>query len=267
MNPILQEKKFAPAQTQVVIEDGECMTVKGSVIKTGLLLVLLLLAAAFTWRYTNNAVNPSSALYYLIGGCIGGFILAMIITFKPKTAPYLSQLYAIAEGFVLGCISAVYNSYAIERAVANGTAVDPNGISGIITGAILLTVITTFVMLLVYRSGAVKVDNRFLEIMKVALISILVFYAIGIIVSLFGGTDGRFYNLFFGNSILAIVINIIIVGVAAFSLMQDFDLMVKGSQMGAPKYMEWYAAFGLMVTLIWLYLEILRLLSRIQSRN
>lgn len=267
MNPILQEKKFSPAEGQIIIEEGECMTVKGSIVKTSLLLVLLLVAAAFAWKVTNDSINPSAPMYYLLGGVIGGFILAMIITFKPKTAPYLSSIYAAAEGLALGCISAVYNGYAIASAQAKGTAVDPNGISSLISGAILLTVITTFVMLLLYRTGAVKVNDKFNRIIKVALISILVFYVIGIVVSLFGGTNGQFYQLFFGNSILAIVINIIIVGVAAFSLMQDFDLIVKGSQMGAPKYMEWYAAFGLMVTLVWLYLEILRLLSRIQSRN
>ena len=112
--------------------------------------------------------------------------------------------------------------------------------------------------------STIKVDGKFNRILKVALISVLVFYVIGIVVTLFGGRDGQFYQLFFGNSILAIVINVIIVGIAAFSLMQDFDLIVKGSQMGAPKYMEWYGAFALMVTIVWLYLEILRLLSKIR---
>jgi len=267
MNPILQEKRFSPTGEQVIIQDGECMTVKGAIVKTALLLVLLLVAAAFSWTVTYNSINPSTPFYYLIGGVIGGFVLAMIITFKPRLAPYLSPVYAAAEGLALGCISAIYNQQAIAHAQATGAVADPNGISNIITGAILLTVITAFVMLLLYRTGTVKVDNRFNRIIKVALVSILVFYLIGIVVSLFGGSGGRFYNLFFGNSILAIAINVVIVAVAAFSLMQDFDLIVKGSEMGAPKYMEWYGAFGLMVTLVWLYLEILRLLSRIQSRN
>ena len=267
MNPILQEKRFSLPEGQVIVQDGQVMTIKGSIVKTALLLVLLLVAAAYSWTVTYNSINPSSPMWYLMGGVIVGFILAMVITFAPKTAPYLSPIYAVAEGFALGCISAVYNGYAIERAQARGVAADPNGISSLIAGAILLTVITTFVMLILYRTGAIKVDGKFNRILKVALISVLVFYVIGIIVALFGGRDGQFYQLFFGNSILAIVINVIIVGIAAFSLMQDFDLIVKGSQMGAPKYMEWYAAFGLMVTLVWLYLEILRLLSRIQSRN
>ena len=267
MNPILQEKRFSLPEGQVIVQDGQVMTIKGSIVKTALLLVLLLVAAAYSWTVTYNSINPSSPMWYLMGGVIVGFILAMVITFAPKTAPYLSPIYAVAEGFALGCISAVYNGYAIERAQARGVAADPNGISSLIAGAILLTVITTFVMLILYRTGAIKVDGKFNRILKVALISVLVFYVIGILVALFGGRDGQFYQLFFGNSILAIVINVIIVGVAAFSLMQDFDLIVKGSQMGAPKYMEWYAAFGLMVTLVWLYLEILRLLSRIQSRN
>ncbi|MBR4802627.1 MAG: Bax inhibitor-1/YccA family protein [Bacteroidales bacterium] len=266
MNPVLQEKKFAPAEGQtVIIEDSQAMTVKGCIVKTCLLLVLMLVAAAYTWKVTYESINPSSPMWYMIGGCIVGFILAMIISFSPKTAPYLSPIYAVAEGLMLGCISALYNQSA-NTATAEAAA-NTQAISNIISGAILLTVITAFVMLLLYRSGAVKVDNRFYRIMKVALVSIMVFYLMGIVVMLLGGTEGKFYSLFFGNSILAIVINIVIVAVAAFSLMMDFDLIVKGSQMGAPKYMEWYAAFGLIVTLVWLYLEILRLLARFSSRN
>ncbi len=265
MNPVLKENRFSQYANNVIVQEGECMTIKGTTIKICLLLLLITIAAAYTWKVSYESINPVSPGYFMIGGGIGGFILALIISFKPKTAPFLAPVYAVAEGLMLGCISAFYNQSA--NATTAEAAANTQAISNIISGAILLTIITTFVMLILYRSGAIKVNNRLHKTLRIALVSILVFYLIGIVFSLVGGRNGQFYNMFFGNGILAIVINFIIVGVAAFSLLQDFDLIDKGSKIGAPKYMEWYAAFGLMVTLVWLYLEILRLLSRISSRN
>lgn len=241
----------------------ESMTVKGTIRKAFLLLVVLLAAAAYTWKVFYNSTNPASITTYLIGGGIAAFVLGLIISFKPKTARILAPFYAVGEGFLLGGISASLNDAFATRDAAGNIIANSN----IVTSAVLITALTTLVMLFVYRSRIIKINGTFMKALSIALISILVFYLAGILVSLFGGANSGFMNLFFGNSLLAIGINAVIAVVAAFSLLSDFHFIETASENGAEKYMEWYGAFGLMVTLVWLYLEILRLLSRIQSRN
>lgn len=180
------------------------------------------------------------------GGLIAGFITAMIISFRPMTAKYLAPVYALAEGFALGGISAAFNSMFAETA--------PN----IVVNAVMLTFITAFVMLFVYRTGIIKVNGTFARVMTIATVSIAVFYLGTMIVSMFGLNT----SMLTGATPLGIAINVIIVAVAAFSLIMDYSFIENQARIGAPKDMEWYGAFGLMVTLVWLYLEILKLLAK-----
>ncbi len=247
-NPVLNDAIF---RREASVSQSGVMTVKGTVTKALLLLVLVVAAGAYTWKMYYEAINPASITGWMWGGLIVGFISAMIISFKPKTAPFLAPVYAAAEGLVLGAVSAIYNNAFAETA--------PN----IVTNAVLLTLLCAFIMLTVYRSGIIKVNGTFMRVLSISLITILVFYLGGIILSLFG-VD---MSLLYGNSPLSIGISCVIVGVAAFSLLADYKFIEDAAASGAPKQMEWYGAFGLMVTLVWLYLEILKLLGKINSRE
>jgi uncharacterized YccA/Bax inhibitor family protein len=248
-NPAMKESIFE--KVAVVSSSSGTMTVKGSIIKTFLLIAMTIFAASYTWYIVFNANNPSAVTPWLWGGLISGFILALIICFAPKTAPYLAPLYAAAEGFALGAISAFFEQMLAET------------YPGIVYTAVAITLLTALVMLFCYQTRLIKVTNRLRSVIVIATISVVVFYFVVIILNLFHvATD--FYH---GTSLLSIGISAVIVVIAALNLLLDFDFIEKGSQMGAPKYMEWYGAFGLLLTLVWLYLEILRLLSKIVSRQ
>jgi uncharacterized YccA/Bax inhibitor family protein len=215
-------------------------------MKSLLLLIMVLAGASYTWKVFYEAINPASVQPWLWGGAIGGFVVAMIISFKPNLAQYLAPIYAVLEGLFLGAVSAMFNQAFAESA------------PGIVMNAVLLTMLTAFVMFLVYRSGLIKVNDKFIRIISIAIGAIALYYVVTIILSLFGVNLVMLHN----SGPLSIGISLIIIGVAAFSLMLDFNFIEKASAAGAPKYMEWYGAFGLMVTLIWLYLEILKLLAK-----
>jgi uncharacterized YccA/Bax inhibitor family protein len=248
-NPAMKESIFE--KVALVSSPSGTMTVKGSVIKTFLLLAMTIFAASYTWSVVFYANNPSAFTPWLWGGLISGLVLAMIICFVPKTAPYLSPLYAVAEGFALGAISAIFETAFAEK------------FPGIVLTAVSITLLTTLVMLFCYQTRLIKVTNKLRSVIIIATISAGVFYFVVILLNLFN-VNTPFYH---GTSLLSIGISAVIVVIAALNLLLDFDFIEKGSQMGAPKYMEWYGAFGLLVTLVWLYLEILRLLSKIASRN
>lgn len=248
-NPVLNEtifkkQPFAYANTNV-------MTVGGTATKTLLLLLMVIAGAAYTWKLYYNATNPQSITGWMFGGLIVAFILAMIISFKPKTAQFLAPIYAAGEGLALGGLSAIFNEQFALTA--------PN----IVINAVALTLVTALVMLTVYRSGIIKVNGTFMKVLSIAMISILVFYLGSWIVSLFGVNLAMLHN----SSPLSIGISLVIVAVAAFSLLADYEFIRQASAAGAPKYMEWYGAFGLTVTLVWLYLEILKLLAKFANRE
>lgn len=241
-NPVLSENIFRnTAHTGKGV-----MTIGGTATKTLLLLLLVVAGAAYTWKIFYDSANPAAVQGWMIGGAIVGFILAMIISFKPKAAPALAPIYAAAEGLFLGGISAMFNNAFAETA--------PN----IVINSVSLTLLTAFIMFTVYRSGLIKVNGTFMKIMTIALITIMVFYLGSWILSMFGVNMSILHD----SSPLSIGISIVIVGVAAFSLLMDYNFIEKSAAMGAPKYMEWYGAFGLIVTLVWLYLEILKLLAK-----
>lgn len=242
-NPVLSEKIF---QKESAAIHSTTMTIKGTAMKSLVLVLMVLAGASYTWKVFYQAIDPSSVTPWMWGGAIGGFVTAIIISFKPQLAQYLAPVYAVLQGLFLGAISATFNSAFAQSA------------PGIVMNATLLTIITALVMLVVYRMNIIKVDGKFAKVMLIAIGSIAFYYIISIILGMFGVNLTMLHN----SGPLSIGISIVIVLVAAFSLLLDFNFIEKASAAGAPKYMEWYGAFGLMVTLIWLYLEILKLLAK-----
>jgi len=237
-NPTLTEKTFQEVGQTFSVTEGESMSVTGTVNKTGLLFLILLLGASISWY------QPSPILIW--GGLIGGFILAMVTVFKKEWSPITAPIYAVMEGLMLGGISVMY-----EQAY-----------NGIVFNAILLTIGTFAAMLMAYRSGLIEVTKRFRMGVVAATGGIALVYFASIILSFFGIN----ISLIHGTGLMGIGFSFIIVGVAALNLVLDFDMIDKGAAANAPKYYEWYTSFGLMVTLVWLYIEILRLLSKFQRR-
>ena len=234
-NPVLNTKAFNKAAS--ALADTEVMTVKGTVQKTMLLALLVLVSAMWSWS------NPVS-MWMMIGG-IGGFIAALVTIFKPTAAPISVPIYAVLEGLFLGGVS-----YLISSQYGQG---------GIVMQAITLTIGVLFLMLFLYTSGIIKVTEKLKMGIFAATGAIALMYFINFVMSFFGAA---FFSLA-DTSMMAIGINLLIVGVAAFNLLLDFDFIDKAAASRAPKSMEWYGAFGLMVTLVWLYIELLKLLSRL----
>lgn len=243
-NPVLSEKIFYSARNE---DYSESMTINGTINKIGFLLLFLVAAATYTWGLFANSENAEVVMPWLIGGAIGGLIFALATSFKPVWAPYTAPIYALLEGLMLGGLSALMNSYY----------------PGIVVQAVGLTFATLFAMLFAYKSGLIKVTQKFKAGVVAATGGIFIFYMLNWILSMFG------FGLDIANdsSLMSIGISLFVVVVAALNLVLDFDFIEKGAQSGAPKYMEWYGAFGLMVTLVWLYVELLRLLSKLASRD
>lgn len=218
---------------------NERMTIGGTMGKIGILMTVLLLGAGFNY-YMAVTGNPLATMLTW-GGMIVGFILVFVISFKKHLAPTLSPVYALAEGLFVGGISAMYASLY----------------SGIIGQAAGLTLATVIVMLVVYRTGLIKVTEKFKSVMYMLIGSIMLYYVASFILSFFGIYISHFHH----SGPIAIVVCLAIIVVAALSLLLDFDLIEKCTNAQAPKYMEWYASFGILVTIIWLYVEFLRLLS------
>lgn len=225
------------------------MTIQGSVIKTGIFLIVLMVSATYSYKYLSNNTyffNDSKLLTFMLIGAIFALILGIIITFVPKTASTLGFIYTIIEGCLIGIISFTYEAE----------------FQGIVFEAVACTVLVLFTALLLYYKRIVKVTEKFKSIAIIAGTSLLLLYIIVLILNFFNIDTPWFYD----SSPLSIGISTIAVIIASIYLFLDFDFIEEGSRMELDKYMEWYAAFGLMVTIIWLYLEILRLLAKIKKR-
>ncbi len=246
-NPALGKNTFLDVNTGRVLSGDGTMTMNGTVNKTGLLLALVLLGATISWsKYAGPASIPT--LYPLIiGGAIAGLVLALITVFKKQWAAYTGPLYAVAEGLCLGALSAMFEARY----------------PGIVMQAVGLTFGTMAVMLLAYRSGWIRATEKFKLGVVAATGGVFLLYLVDMVLGFFGHHIG-FIN---GSSALGIGFSVVVVVIAALNLILDFDLIESGVKAGAPKYMEWYGAFALVVTLVWLYLELLRLLSKLQSRS
>ena len=235
-NPVLTQKAFSTPITR-----GDKMTLNGTVNKTFLSLLLLVGCAYFTYDEMNFTL--------LIGGAIVGFIVALITVFKKSWAPITVPIYAIAEGFVLGGISFLYSAQY----------------EGIVSNAIFLTLGILISLLMLYKSGYVKATENFKLGVFAATGGIALVYLANFIMGFFGSSIGVLNPM--NSSLLSIGFSLFVVVIAALNLVLDFDFIEKGVENGAPKYMEWFGAFGLLVTLIWLYLEILRLLAKLNNRR
>lgn len=251
-NPALSENTFLDLGSGTLVRgNADAMTLNGTVNKTALLLVLTLAGALFSWAQFTSAMaagNPGAIMPYVWGGAIGGFIVAMVTIFKKTWSPYTAPVYAVLEGLFLGAASGMFELR----------------FPGIVVQAVGLTFGTLGALLLAYRSGLIKATENFKLGVVAATGGIALLYLAQMALQFFGFGGMSFIN---GSSTIGILFSVGVVIVAALNLVLDFDFIEQGVEKGAPKYMEWYAAFGLLVTLVWLYLEILRLLSKLQSRN
>ncbi len=241
-NPALNAKTFERFD---VYEPARTMTINGTVTRTAMLLILVVAAAAITWNqfFQQNA----NVMPLMIGGLIVGLIFAIVTCFKPTWSPVTAPIYALAEGLFLGGLSAIFESMYPDIAFQ----------------AVSLTFGTLFGLLIAYRSGLIKATENFKLGVFAATSGICLVYLVGWIMSLFGSGIPYIHE----SGWIGIAFSGFVVVIAALNLVLDFDFIENGAARGAPKYMEWYAAFGLMVTLIWLYIEILILLSKLRSRN
>ncbi len=239
-NPVFNDKVFersVAGENAAVGQKHEIMTLKGAVNKTFVLFGFMVIAAVF--GYT----SPSQMLMYL--GIFGGVGAAVFTGMKPHLSPFMAPITAALYGLAAGTFSYVYGA----------------GSNGLILQAINLTMATLFMMLLIYKSGWIKVTDKFRTGMTMAIGAIMLVYVISWIGHFVGFTIPYLHE----GGMIGIGISVVIVGVAAFSLLLDFDNFEKGVQYGAPKYMEWYVGMGLIITLVWLYIEILRLLSKLND--
>jgi|SRR3984957_10964864 uncharacterized YccA/Bax inhibitor family protein len=241
-NPSLNDRVFGSQPRPAYGE--ERMTLQGSINKSFLLLVVLLAGAFWPWSQYLTTGDASVVGTPLLVGALGGFVLAMIISFKANLAPVLSVPYAALEGLALGSISAL-----LERRYP-----------GIAIQAVGLTFAVFAVMLVAYKLNIIRATERFRSIVIGATGAIALVYIVSMVLGFFHVA----VPLLNSSSPLGIVVSLVIVGVAALNLILDFDFIESGAAQGAPRYMEWYAAFGLLVTMVWLYLEILRLLSKMR---
>lgn len=243
-NPALNKNTFKVLNRNGVtgpISKNDSMTIKGTVDKTAISLFIMI--ASGYYIYSEQIVS------LILPGCILGFIVAIFTIFKKQYAPFTVPLYALFQGLFLGGISFMYGQM----------------FEGIVYNAVLLTVTILLSLLLAYRSGIIKATENFKLGVFAATGGIALFYLISFIASFFGGGLAIFDPT--NGSMTSILISLFVVIIASLNLVLDFDFIEEASENGAPKYMEWYGAFGLLVTLVWLYLEILRLLAKINSRD
>jgi len=244
-NPALNEKVF---QNTLAVPGSDVMTERGTLNKFFFLFLMVMAAASFTWKAFHDGKD---VFPWMMGAAIGSLIIAIVMGFKREWASYLAPAFGLLEGVFVGGISAVYNNVFEKTA------------PGIVMQAVLLTFGAVIAMFLLYRFRIIQATEKFKSIIFVATAGIAIFYVLALVL--------RFFNIDIAfihqGSMLGIVFSLVVVCVAALNLILDFDMIEKGSAMGAPKYMEWYGAFGLLVTIVWLYLEILRLLAKMSSRK
>lgn len=244
-NPTLNNDVFVNSRTGVRA-DG-VMTLNGTVIKTAILTLLLITAAGWSWKIAMSGQPPAWFGPALTFGWIVPLVTALIISFVPKTAPALSPVYAVGKGVIVGILSAMF-----ERQF-----------HGIVLTAVMLTCGILFALLAAYMTGMIKPTENFKLGIFAATGGIALFYLATWVLSMFGVQVPGLI----GNGWMSIAFSGFVVVIAALNLVLDFDFIENGCAAGAPKHMEWYAAFGLLVTLVWLYIEILRLLAKLRSRD
>lgn len=239
-NPVFNEKVLQKVGSHSA--EG-AMTIKGTINKMAFLLLLVMAAAVYAW---GAPARQQDIMPFLWGGALGGFALAIVISIKKEWAPYLAPAYALAEGLFLGVISVYYSSLY----------------EGIVLQAVGITFATFLAMLILYRTRIIRATEKFKAIVFTATAGIALFYVLALVLSFFNINIPFLHE----GSTIGIIFSLVVVVVAALNLIINFDLIETGAAQGAPKYFEWYASFGMLVTLIWLYLEILRLLAKLNRR-
>jgi uncharacterized YccA/Bax inhibitor family protein len=251
-NPALSSKSFGgfvgvDPRTASSHTETRAMTIQGTVDKTAILLAVTIFAAIWPWKLLFETRDPNVVLPWMMIGSIGGFILALVTIFKKSWAPVTAPLYAAAEGLALGSISAMFEVRY----------------HGIAFQAMALTFGVLAVMLVAYKTKAIRATEGFKLGVIAATGAIALVYLLSMVLGMFGVHMGFMYS----SGPLGIGISLVVVVIAALNLVLDFDVVEQGVRAGAPKYMEWYGAFGILVTLVWLYLEILRLLAKLNDRR
>lgn len=242
-NPSLNGDTFAKS---ISGEAAGVMTIQGAVNKSFILILCAMLTASVVWIQYFNPVNQGIVFPLMIGGAIGGFIVALVTIFKKTWAPVTAPMYALLEGLFLGGLSAFMEATY----------------SGIVVNAVALTMGTLLCLLMAYKSRLISATENFKLGVVAATGSIAVIYLISFIMGLFGTSMPYIHD----SGLIGIGFSLFVVVIAALNLVLDFDFIEEGSEAGAPKYMEWYAAFSLLVTLVWLYIEILKLLAKLRKR-
>ncbi len=242
-NPALNDKTF---QRIGSVESSNAMTLQGTINKTAIMLLLVITGAAYTWSLFVEG-NTGAMSMWMIGGALGGFVMSLVTIFKKEWSAVTAPIYALLEGFFLGALSSIMEFQ----------------FPGIVIQAVALTFGTAGCLLVAYRSGIIKPTENFKLGLFAATGGIALIYFVTIILGFFGVQMPYIHE----SGLIGIGFSVFVVIIAALNLVLDFDFIEKGAEQGAPKFMEWYAAFGLMVTLIWLYIEILRLLSKLNSRK
>lgn len=251
-NPALNAERFqrAAGEMKQTATGSNTMTMSGAVNKSILLTLMVFVSGGASW-YAAEAGMIGSGMMYV--GLFGGLIAAMVGIFKPSASPIAAPIYAIFEGIFLGLISLF---------IASAVDGENNGFfSGIVFQAVILTASVLLIMLMAWKSGLIKVTEKLRSGIVMATGAVFVVYMLSFVLGMFGVNIPYLHE----GGIIGIGISLVIIGIAAFNLLLDFDLFEKGEQAGAPSYMEWYAAMGLLITLVWLYIEILRLLSMLSS--
>ena len=242
-NPALNDKVFQVTDVQ---GHEERMTLNGTVNRAGCLILLVTASAWFSWSQSTTSSGMVTANPYMVIGLLGGFIVALITIFAKKAAPVTAPIYAVLEGLFLGGLSAIFEAR----------------FPGIAAQAVFATFGTLLGLLLTYRSGLIKATENFKLGVFAATAGIALLYLVSFVMGFFGKSIPMIHEA----TPIGIAFSVFVVIIAALNLVLDFDFIENGVRFGAPKYMEWYAAFGLLITLVWLYLEILRLLSKVRSR-
>jgi uncharacterized YccA/Bax inhibitor family protein len=247
-NPMLKESTYEGTIFQG-ISVTEPMTVRGTINKFGFLFLMMMGSTFFSWSQFYRGGDP---LPLMLIGVFGGLALALVMAFKKQWSPYIAPAYALLEGLFVGSVSAYYD-YAYKTSYP-----------GIVIQAVGLTLIVALVMFIIYRYRIIKVTDKFRSVVIIATLSLAAFYLIQWVTYLaFGNMIGSFTN---AATPLGIGFSVVVVCLAALNLLLNFDMIEKGAERQVPKYMEWYSAVGLLVTIVWLYLEILRLLSKLNRR-
>ncbi len=245
-NPTLSENTFTELRYRG--DRADAMTSQGTILKTMLLLLLVMMSAGWVWvKFSQSGGNAAAVSGWMILGAIGGLIAALVTAFKKEWAPVTAPIYALLEGLFIGGVSATLEA----------------SFPGIVIQAAGLTFGTLFSMLAAYQSGLIKATENFKLGVVAATGGIAIVYLVVFVLSFFGINPSFMYS----SSPLSIGISLFVVVIAALNFIIDFDFIEQGVRQNVPKYMEWYGAFALMVTLVWLYVEFLRLLSKMRSRD